>query len=1229
MERASGKAARLLQIEALLLDYREGLTQAEIARRLGVDRSTIFRYQSDLGQFQVYETDDGRLAINRDGYLNHVRFTLHEALALHLAARLMATRMDRQNPHAAAALRKLGLALERLAPDISRHILASAEVMDTAAQHDDPLYVQVLEGLTRAWSDRRKVRIWHWHEQTGQVFAYIFSPYFIEPYAVGQTTHVIGLREPPGERRTFKIERIRRIERLAESYEIPPDFDPRRLLADAWGIWYTEAEPVEVVLKFHPRVVQRVKETTWHTSERREEPGDGSLVWRARIAAPQEMLPWIRGWGADVEVLEPAELRQTLKREARDLARLYHISSASQNATHARLLRCWGKTDRRKNEAHLFHPALFHMLDVGFVARELLGERASPRWRQVLGRALGVDPATLADWLPWFVGLHDIGKISPAFQGKNEAQKSRLIQEGFSFGNWAWKNDLPHSAISQVFAIDHGPAIPLPDLWNQAWHEATGGHHGRFIAPETFNPTRRRLKDEPSDWAAMRTEAAELLKAHLLRNTPHFPESVDISAATMALTGFTILCDWLGSDSDYFSLWPTDDIAEYVERSVQQARKRVEAAGFFQVTLSQTAVDFRSLFPDKLPPRPLQMAIDNIPADLLTEPCLAIIEAPTGEGKTEAALALAHRMAQTSGTEELYYALPTTATSNQMFGRVQEHIYRRLGMAATVKLVHGQAFLFEEELTLHPLSNGENGIDSAAAEWFRSNKKKALLAPFGVGTIDQVELAALNIPFVALRLVGLAGKVVILDEVHAYDTYMTTIVEQLLRWLSSLGASVILLSATLPLTRRLALMQAYGQAYGAAPGRDFLTSNAYPSLWVGHRAREYHATPPASQVDRHIEIRPLTFPDLESDGDQFEAQARWLVQAVAEGGCACWIANTVDRAQRIFQAVEALASPDVMRILLHARFPADDRQRLEQELTHMVGPKGTRPAKGIVVGTQVLEQSLDLDFDFMVSDLAPIDLLLQRAGRLDRHKNPPPVSHFWIYYAVDSQGAPQLGVNTLIYDEYILQRTLQTLDGRHTLHLPQDYRPLIEAVYGGPEPQPGDPLRPAWDKLRRKSNDALDQARQRLLPEPNPQWSICARVARLIFEENENSAAWIVAQTRLGEESLTVIPLEKSGNIARLWPGEDTVGLEAAAPREMEINLLRRSIRLSHHQAIAALRDSRTLLPLLFTGSVLLKECVPLWLEQGQAALPIEKGMVHFRLDPRLGLVITRQGENP
>ncbi len=329
MEAAEYKSARLLQLKELLLAHPQGMTKAEIARRLNVHRSTAGRYVNEMSQqLHIPIWEDGNLVgINRDEYETKVHLTLHESMAVHLATRLMATRMDKHNPHAAAALRKLGQALEKFAPQISHHLLISADVMDDAAQRYDPNYLRILETLTRAWSEGCLVHLWHKQEGTGRIFEYDFAPYFIEPYAIGQTTHVIGRRKSPDKMLTFKLERIQRAELLTETYSIPAHFNPQEQLADAWGIWYTEAEPVEVVLKFHPRVAGRVKETRWHRSEDVTEQPDGYLLWRARIAEPQEMLNWIRGWGADVEVVEPEGLREMLIQEVRRLTKIYDLST--------------------------------------------------------------------------------------------------------------------------------------------------------------------------------------------------------------------------------------------------------------------------------------------------------------------------------------------------------------------------------------------------------------------------------------------------------------------------------------------------------------------------------------------------------------------------------------------------------------------------------------------------------------------------------------------------------------------------------------------------------------------------------------------------------------------------------------------------------------------------------------------------------------------------------------
>jgi CRISPR-associated endonuclease/helicase Cas3 len=888
----------------------------------------------------------------------------------------------------------------------------------------------------------------------------------------------------------------------------------------------------------------------------------------------------------------------------------------------SRLLRLWGKTERNNNDSQVFHPVLFHMLDVGHVARELLGRKASPRWRKVMSDVLGANADMVVDWLPWLVAMHDVGKISAAFQQADEGQRYRLEAEGFSFGNRKWGNRPYHALISAAFIDNGGYDLDLPVFLRQAWSDALAGHHGEFSGREARNETNYLLQAEPSEWAELRREAFNILKSVLLIHPPDpWPSPLNLSSATMALTGFTILCDWIGSDGVYFKPKPGTDWQRYIAWSISKAREAVEASGLFQPTVSDAPVEFSGLFSGLAEPRPLQLAIDIIPNTILSKPCLTIIEAPTGEGKTEAALALAHRLAQANGSDELFYALPTTATSNQMFHRVQQYVEKQLGLSSRVGLVHGQAFLLEDDFLTLPLQNGK--MHNAASDWFGSDKRKSLLVPFGVGTIDQAELAALNVRFTVLRLMGLAGKVVIFDEVHAYDTYMTTIIERLLNWLAALGTTVILLSATLPTSRREVLIRAYVTNAPESPENRM----AYPMLSVVSRAGIYLASPTAFQPDRQLSIGKIHLGDEES-----KAKACWLLNSIDQGGCACWVTNTVDRAQKIYEQVAQIAPPDVECMLLHARFPLDDRHRLETELTAKYGAEGMRPTKGIVIGTQVLEQSLDLDFDVMVSDLAPMDFLLQRAGRLHRHSHHVRPEghdrpHLWLNIPLADDGTPLLTVDALVYDEFILRQTWQVLSERKEIHLPADYRPLVEMVYDDRECPSDGRLQMAWEKLQKKQEKARNEAMWRVLPEPTPESSFCGQLAHLTFEENESKAIWMVAQTRLGEESLTVIPLERDGNLARLWPGSETFALEDEAPRKAQKKLMRRSIRTSNHYLIAALKAQEAQRPPLFTKSALLKECYPLWLIQGKTQITDGKGVLSITLHPQLGLLIEKYKE--
>jgi CRISPR-associated endonuclease/helicase Cas3 len=339
--------------------------------------------------------------------------------------------------------------------------------------------------------------------------------------------------------------------------------------------------------------------------------------------------------------------------------------------------------------------------------------------------------------------------------------------------------------------------------------------------------------------------------------------------------------------------------------------------------------------------------------------------------------------------------------------------------------------------------------------------------------------------------------------------------------------------------------------------------------------------------------------------------------------------NTVGRAQKLFQAVKALAMDDLDCMILHSQFPLDVRQRLEQEITKKYGPGNTECLRrGIVIGTQVLEQSLDLDFDVMVSDLAPVDLLLQRAGRLHRHNRLRPASHIEPHLWINTEmqdGNLVIGVDGWIYAEFVLQRSWDAIRDRVILTLPADYRPLIESVYGEFDPGRNPELVDSWNKLQEEQNKEIGQAQLRLLPEPDPYDAFSGPASRGRFEDSENDTRWFVARTRLGEESLTVIPLERTGNIARFETDGLTreLDLSKEITREMQLRLLRKSVRLSNRHAVEALKENAETGTPKAQEIPLLKDCRFLWLVNGTAELVHRKNTICLALDPQIGLVIS------
>jgi CRISPR-associated endonuclease/helicase Cas3 len=1167
VNRAENKASRLLQVESLLLAHPEGLTQAEIARRLQVDRATINRYLVDLPR-HIYIEDDGRLKIDRTADLINVRLNLHEALSVHIAARLLATRMDRQNPHAASALRKLGVAMERWAARISRHVLQSADVMDEAAQRHDPVYLQSLEKLTLAWADQRKTQIWHHSEVADKVMEYTFSPYFIEPYAVGQTTHVIGLAEPPGKIRTFKIERIRRVEISRDPYDLPADFDPSTLLADAWGIWYTDNEPVEVVLKFHPRVARRVMETRWHRSAEEKELPDGYLLWQAQVAEPQEMLPWVRGWGADVEVLAPETLRRAVIQHVRDMAAQYKVMTPETKPYSV----LWAKAD--KKDLDKVHRLVYHLIDVGQVALAMWRKAIDAESKRQFCQWLGCDEDAAGRTLAFLISLHDLGKASPSFQIKLKTLRDEIRRAGFWLPDTKPAYTSPHGIVS-AWAL----GLLLPDVLKISERDAkklaraVGGHHGAWPLPlqlKNLNATDKGNGD-PS-WDAARRELVHIM-ARIFDPIIAFtltdePEAQGLNAFLTLFSGFTSVADWIGSMTEFFPYEKHTNIPleEYTARAASNAEKALSKLGWSNWQADGTHLTFAEMFPFIISPNPVQQIIIQETAKTLL-PALLILESPTGSGKTESALYAADAWLQTKRGSGMYIAMPTQATSNQMYDRVTKFLCQRYpAETLNFHLVHGGALLEEKSETQTESVYDEDQPDSQggirAEAWFLP-RKRTLLAPFGVGTVDQALMSVLQTRHFFVRMFGLKNKVVIFDEVHAYDTYMSVLFKRLLAWLKQIGVSVILLSATLSEKTRRELSIAYlGLEEVDVPPAE------YPRLTIasGSSVRSIPLEPPSS---RALQLMLCDTQD--------QTIIEHLRTAMKNGGCAAVICNRVARAQELYKKIKtAELMPAEDLILFHARFPFSWREEIETKVLGKFGKdkKGgknpARPKKSIVVATQVIEQSLDLDFDYMVSDLAPIDLIIQRAGRLHRHSQndatrPGNLKMPALLVAFpQNEEIPAFGHDEYVYDRSVMLKTWLALKEKTAINLPEETTALIEVVYGGDIVSQDEALRSALEvaveKEEQGARSEFYKAKQQLIASPEDD-DLLSNNNRNLDEDDPTVHHAFRAATRNSEPSVTLVCLHRVGNEIFLDP-EGEAPLDASHKPEKEVvrKLLRQSV---------------------------------------------------------------------
>jgi CRISPR-associated endonuclease/helicase Cas3 len=651
----------------------------------------------------------------------------------------------------------------------------------------------------------------------------------------------------------------------------------------------------------------------------------------------------------------------------------------------------WAKTV--PGDASRYHPLGYHSLDVGAVAELLVGR--DQRRFAAIAECLGAEVSALGRFTTWLVAMHDIGKAARVFQRKADlelAHKSRVRRAALLDDA---KPDVPGPPHGQLTAwhLTHGGVQDLFERSTPDWHhsfrsyvvDAVAGHHGRPVAREGgLDETHVVGRGVGLVAGALAEEMAKVIGVKPVA-IGEFP--TNDPAVTFAWYVATLLpvADWIASNIRWFeSTMPGPDLADYWATIARPgARKALAESGIGRGVLSRP--DAALILPHGRAASPVQAWANTValPDD---GPMLAIVEDATGSGKTEAALILSHRLMHASLGSGFYLALPTMATANAMFDRLGA-IYGRMfepGSDPSLILAHGKAQRnpdFLASIQRAPLggNGGEEPVGRYCNGWIADDRRKAFFAQTGAGTIDQAVLAVLPSKYQTLRLRGLADKVLILDEVHAYDAYLSAEVEGLLTFHAAQGGSAIILSATLPLKTRSRLLAAFAKGAGWRP-RPAAVGTAYP-LATTLAPAGITETPLASRPDNDREVRVERIAMV--------AEAEMLAHGLAARGAAvAVIRSTVDAAIDSFERLRAAAPDGVEVDLFHARFLPSDRDAIERRAMRRFGKDASHSDRRgqLLVATQVIEQSLDIDFDVIITDLAPIDLLIQRAGRLWRHR---------------------------------------------------------------------------------------------------------------------------------------------------------------------------------------------------------------------------------------------------
>jgi CRISPR-associated endonuclease/helicase Cas3 len=879
----------------------------------------------------------------------------------------------------------------------------------------------------------------------------------------------------------------------------------------------------------------------------------------------------------------------------------------------------WGKS-KAGDSVNLL---LQHLLDTAAVAELLWDRFLAPGIKNKIDGCCGGRGRSL---FALVCGLHDVGKASPAFQAKVPSLASAVRATGLGWSELnsqarAWHHTLAGAVIFRRVLPAAGWS---PDAVSWVW-PLIAGHHGVVPGPgKILRPPQRGNGQGVGEWETVQDALIRRVAAELhIDLAVVAPTRAPRRAEQLALAGAVIMADWIASDDRHFT--GIDDLRRV---SVTGARERANKAWRELNLRGGWDPDSLARYPDQVQARfgvasrPAQADAVELAAEMAA-PGLLILEAPMGEGKTEAALAAAEVLAAKFGADGLFVGMPTQATSDPMFSRVRKWA-DAVAPGLPVGLLHGKRRFNPEWNKLRkqvrfagvdehgcedPYGNAGSTTSGLAAdaqlipaEWFLGHKR-GLLTALSVGTIDQLLHAATRTRHVMLRHTGLAGRVVVLDEVHAYDVYMAQFLFEALRWLADAGVPVVLLSATLPPDLRDELVGSYLQ--GALTARD-VDLGGQPAVEGYPRTLSVCVLDgqPRFLTQGSVPWRPSVPVEVEvlaekPDGAPDQVVAA-LVEALRDGGCALVVRNTVTRAQRTYAAVKEVFGSDA--VLLHARLAAGERADRADRVLELLGRPGRggaplRPRRLVVVATQLAEQSFDVDVDLLITDLAPIDLLLQRIGRLHRHARPksergPRVRRPRVIVTGMTPlggGPPQFPMGSrYVYGEYMLLRTaslVMTAAAGPGWSVPAQVPGLVARGYGSDESvlpvgwrASADAALQKWIEERTQRQARADQfllAGVHRLGEP----TLKGLHERSIDQLQDDDQ--VAAVVRDGEPSVEVVLVRRSegGYLTlggrSLGPNGDVVATDEAVLDEV----MRASVRLPPRPALtkAALDELRPL----------------------------------------------------